>query len=199
MTPVSKPRTPPPPQEKFLNGGFVLRPGQRYFNRPGKEGRLRAAYFGRQIPTWSTEPFVLKRILLAAARRTCSVVLSEMCLSASAPEDVPATYFVGVRVSELRKSVSRLVGGAPNGIAGVPVRKSSPCIRFLFLQLRTSDALLECASWPCPKRLMPVSKKRTTASPRKEILNGGPYTESVEIPWTVPRARSPIQADRYRP
>ena len=42
-------------------------------------------------------------------------------------------------------------------------------------------------------------QKEDDGFPRKEILNGGPYTESVEIPWTVPRARSPIQADRYRP
>ena len=36
------------------------------------------------------------------------MAFSEMSLSAVAPEDVPATYFLRVRVSELRQSIGRL-------------------------------------------------------------------------------------------
>ena len=44
------------------------------------------------------------------------MVFPEMRLSAAAPEDVPATYFVGVWVSERRRFLGRLGGGRqPSG------------------------------------------------------------------------------------
>ena len=57
-------------------------------------------------------PVCVERILSVAARRTCLVVFSEMSLAPAAPEDMLATYFVGVRVSKSRQSVRGLVGGA---------------------------------------------------------------------------------------
>ena len=49
-------------------------------------------------------------ILWATARRTCPLVFSAM--GAAAPEDVPASYFVVVRVSEGHQSVGVLGQGA---------------------------------------------------------------------------------------
>ena len=59
-------------------------------------------------------------------------MFSEMSLSAAAPEDVPATYFVDVQVSERRQSVGRYGRGQPCG-SGPPVRKTHPPAKGLFL------------------------------------------------------------------
>ena len=68
-----------------------------------------------------------EKILSADARRTRPVLFSEMSLSASAPEDVPVTYFVGVEVSEDRQSVGCLGrGGQLYCAPGASVRKSMP-------------------------------------------------------------------------
>ena len=82
MTPVSKKRTPGFAKEKFLNWGRGSWPSQRYLNRAGTEDGAECT----------------ENKLLAAARKMRPVVFSEMSVSTSAPDDVPATYLVGVRV-----------------------------------------------------------------------------------------------------
>ena len=46
-----------------------------------------------------------ERILSAAARRTCLGLFLEMSLSTTSPENVPAMYFINVRVSERWQAV----------------------------------------------------------------------------------------------
>ena len=91
---------------EFLNGGRRLWPGQRCLNRPGKGGRSRTDTDPEDGVIWS------ERILSAAARGTWPLVFSEMSVSAAAPEDVPAMYFVGARVAKRRQSVGCLGRGS---------------------------------------------------------------------------------------
>ena len=86
------------PVEGFMNGDKGPRPGQRYLNGPGKGWRLKAAHLGRQTPAPEDGPVCSERILSVAARRTCLVVFSVMRVSAAAPEELPARYFVSVWV-----------------------------------------------------------------------------------------------------
>ena len=67
------------------------------------------------------------------------MVVSEMRLSAAAPKDVPATYFVHTRVSERRQSEGCL--GSLLAPWGACPKKAS-LHNSLLVELRTSDALL---------------------------------------------------------
>ena len=68
----------------------------------------------------------------------------EMSLSEVAPEDVPATYFVAVQVSERRQSVGLGRGGGPaSWPLGGACPKKAPPIRVFLIELRNYDALSE--------------------------------------------------------
>ena len=101
-------------------------------SNPVREG-VRSAHFGRQAPARSTGQYFLKEFR-RRAQRMCPVVFSEMRLFAAATEDVLATYFVGVRVSERRQSEERYGQGAalwhPGGAC--PKTKHAPEILICF-------------------------------------------------------------------
>ena len=84
-----------------------------------------------------------ERILWAAAQRTCPVVFSEMGLSAAGPQDVPATYFVGGRVSQRRQSEERYGRGAALWHPGGACPKTTRPRRIFLGWLTQSDLLLE--------------------------------------------------------
>ena len=69
------------------------------------------------------------------------MVFPEMRLSAAAPEDMPATYFVGVLVSERRRFLGRLGGGRQP--SGTPAAESTHFQKFIFFK-----ESIEGVSWP---------------------------------------------------
>ena len=102
------------PQEEFLNAGL------RYLNGPGNSGRLWDAYLGRQVPARGTGPYVLNESCQRLPGGCAQwYFLKWACPRLPWSEDVPATYFVGVRDSERRQSLGRLAGGRqPSGTQG---------------------------------------------------------------------------------
>ena len=71
------------------------------------------------------------------------MVFSEMSWFAAALDDVPATYFVDVRVSERRQPLNRHGRGAALWHPWGSCHQLAPRIRVFLVELRTPDALIE--------------------------------------------------------
>ena len=82
-------------------------------------------------------------MLSVAAQRTRPVVFSEMRLSAAAPNDVPAMYFLDVRVSECRQALSRHGRRAALGNPGGSFYQMMHRIEGFLVELRNPDAFVE--------------------------------------------------------